>query len=133
MEPPARELAALVAAVDQLSDPAAAARASAHGFTALVLAWRSELMSYPAGLRQVVTIPELADLQLEALGMRLAQHLNHGDTSTAARLRASIFLGGSITAAQELADAPAAELHAALISLAHDMFHLAPAPTNDPE
>lgn len=122
IEPTAIALQALVIAIEEL--PASQrASAAAHGFVEHVLNNRHRLSSYPATMRSAIAIPELEDLGLQALSMRLMTALTGGSPGVNGKTRAIAFINGVAAAARELVDAPIDELRPALKDFASDLFH----------
>jgi len=118
--------AALTSLLDRSAGapPVRARREVALGFVDLAIGYREALASYPAAIRTIVEIPELADLGLVEAGDRLVAVLGGAAGDTLSSATATLFLNGVLAAAQTLAHLPADELAAALATLAGRLLEL---------
>lgn len=117
MVPVAAALATLDRQIAELGGQEAQRRAI-DGFVDIVLGFRHELSAYPAAIKAIVELPELADLQFEAMGRRLFSALVRGSSRSVDLAAAHVVCVGMIATAQELVGLSPEQLRSDLITVA---------------
>lgn len=127
MVPAAAALSEMLDEVERLPEPERP-RATAVRFVDAVIAFRNALASYPAAVRRIVEIPELADLDFAGLGERLERALVGPTPSLAGRAAMVTTINGVLAAAQSLDGADPETLRSALAAVALRALGHSPAP-----
>lgn len=117
MTPTSLALADLLDRIEGL-DSSQRRRTAALGFVEAAMRFRDELASYPAAIRRITEIPELGDLRFAELGERLRDALTGGSTEPADLAAVTAMVNGILAAAQALSEHDAAQMHAALDTVA---------------